>query len=91
MVYKLVSVRFKLYMKTLSGWEAARCDEHQFHAKINVSTWAILELSFQKWSEHKEWEKWHFRYRSLLRLAVFYVAFEHLWVLLIIKVLNDED
>ena len=21
-------------MKTLSGWEAARCDEHQFRAKI---------------------------------------------------------
>ena len=32
-------------MKTLSGWEAARCDEHQFHAKIKVSTSAILELS----------------------------------------------
>ena len=25
-------------MKTLSGWEAARCDEHPFHAKIKVST-----------------------------------------------------
>ena len=25
-------------MKMLSGWEAARCDEHQFHAKIKVST-----------------------------------------------------
>ena len=25
-------------MKTLSGWEAARCDEHQFRAKIKVST-----------------------------------------------------
>ena len=25
-------------MKTLSGWEAACCDEHQFHAKIKVST-----------------------------------------------------
>ena len=24
-------------MKTLSGWEAARCDEHQFCAKIKVS------------------------------------------------------
>ena len=23
-------------MKTLSGWEAARCDEHQFRAKIKV-------------------------------------------------------
>ena len=25
-------------MKTLSGWEAAHCDKHQFHAKIKVST-----------------------------------------------------
>ena len=25
-------------MKTLSGWEAACCDEHQFRAKIKVST-----------------------------------------------------
>ena len=25
-------------MKMLSGWEAARCDEHQFRAKIKVST-----------------------------------------------------
>ena len=25
-------------MKTLSGWEAAHCDEHQFHAKIKMST-----------------------------------------------------
>ena len=25
-------------MKTLSGWEAARCDEHPFCAKIKVST-----------------------------------------------------
>ena len=24
-------------MKTLSSWEAARCDEHQFRAKIKVS------------------------------------------------------
>ena len=25
-------------MKTLIGWEAARCDEHPFRAKIKVST-----------------------------------------------------
>ena len=25
-------------MKTLSGWEAARCDEHRFCAKMKVST-----------------------------------------------------
>ena len=28
-------------MKTLSGWEAARSDEHQFRAKIKVSTLAV--------------------------------------------------
>ena len=33
-------------MKTLSGWEAARCDEHQFCAKIKVSTRAVLKLLF---------------------------------------------
>ena len=42
-------------MKTLSGWEAARCDEHHFRAKIKVSTWAVLELSlFEKWSEQRK-------------------------------------
>ena len=25
-------------MKTLIGWEAARCDEHQFRAETKVST-----------------------------------------------------
>ena len=25
-------------IKLLSGWDAARCDEHQFRAKIKVST-----------------------------------------------------
>ena len=32
-------------MKTLSGWEAVRCDEYQFHAKIKVSAWTVYELS----------------------------------------------
>ena len=32
-------------MKTLSGWEAARSNEHQFRAKIKVSTLAVFELS----------------------------------------------
>ena len=44
-------------MKTLSGWEAVRSDEHQFCAKIKVSTLAVFELSLlDKWSN----EKWHF-------------------------------
>ena len=65
-------------MNLLSGWGAARSDEHQFHVKIKVSTLAVFELSsFDKWSEQrkKEGEKRHFRYRTLLRLAVFRVAF----------------
>ena len=32
-------------MKSLSGWEAVRCDEHPFRAKIKVSAWTIFELS----------------------------------------------
>ena len=44
-------------MKTVSGWEAARCDEHQFRAKIKVSAGAVLELSLfekhEKWSEQR--------------------------------------
>ena len=29
-------------MKSLSGWEAARSDEHQFRAKIKVSTDSLI-------------------------------------------------
>ena len=32
-------------MKTPSSWEAARCDEHPFRAKIKVSAWTVYELS----------------------------------------------
>ena len=65
-------------MKTLSAWEAVRSDEHQFRAKIKVS----IELSsFDKLSEQrrKKYEKWHFCYCTLLRLAVFHVAFGQLY------------
>ena len=42
-------------MKTMSGWEVAGCDEHQFRAKIKVSTCAVFELSsFDKWSEQRK-------------------------------------
>ena len=42
-------------MKSLSGWEAAHSDKHQFRAKIKVSTLAIFELSsFDKWSEQRK-------------------------------------
>ena len=68
------------------GWEAVRSDEHQFRAKSRL---AVFELSLlDKWSEQrkkkeerrkKEDEKWHFCYRTILRLAVFRVAFGHLY------------
>ena len=63
-------------MQTPSGWEAARYDEYQFRAKIKVSASVVFELSLfdKQWSE----EKWHFRYHTLLRLAVFCIAFGHL-------------
>ena len=32
-------------MKTLSGWEAARRDEHLFRSKIKVSAWTVFKLS----------------------------------------------
>ena len=35
-------------MKLLSGWEAACPDEHQFRAKIKVSTLAVFGLSEQR-------------------------------------------
>ena len=45
-------------MKSLSGWEAARSDEHQFRAKIKVSTLAVFELSLlDKWSEQRKNKK----------------------------------
>ena len=57
-------------MKTLSGWEAARYDEHRFRAKIKVSAWAVFELSlFDKWSG--QWEKWHFHDYSVLPAGQF--------------------
>ena len=69
-------------MKSLSGWEAARSDEHQFRAKIKVSTLAVFELSsFDKWSERRKKERKQERRKMALslphtlRLAVFRVAF----------------
>ena len=42
-------------MKSLSGWETARSDKHQFHAKIKVSTLAVFKLSLlDKWSEQRK-------------------------------------
>ena len=45
-------------VKSLSGWEAAHFDQHQFRAKIKVSTLAVFELSLlDKWSEQRKNKK----------------------------------
>ena len=44
-------------MKTLNGWEAARCDEHQFRAKIKVSIRAIWSYRCFKSGLNKERKK----------------------------------
>ena len=65
-------------MKTMSGWEAAHCDEHPFRTKIK----GVFEpfLSYRCLNKsNKEDEKWHFCYPTLLRLAVFRVSFGHLY------------
>ena len=42
-------------MKTLSGWEAARCDEHPFRAKIKVSLEPFSSYRcLTKWSEQRK-------------------------------------
>ena len=42
-------------MKSLSGWEAARSDEHQFRSKIKVSTLVVFDLLLlDKWSEQRK-------------------------------------
>ena len=41
-------------MKTLSGWEAARCDEHPFHVKIKVGEPFELSLFDKVVSTKKE-------------------------------------
>ena len=52
-------------MKTLGGWKAARCDEHQFPAKIKVSAGAVLELSF--FEEHEKGSEQRIRKLALLQ------------------------
>ena len=43
---------FSGLISVVSGWQAARSDEHQFRAKIKVSTLAVFELSsFDKWKK----------------------------------------
>ena len=79
-------------MKTRSGCKAPRCDKHQFCNKMAVTTWTVFEISlFEQSGLNEEWEKWHFRYRTLSHLAVFCVAFALTWVLLTTEALKEED
>ena len=43
-------------MKTLSGWEAARCDEHPFRAKIKLEPFSSYRC-LTKWSEQRKKKK----------------------------------
>ena len=54
-------------MKTLSGWEAANCDEHPFRAKIKVFEPFLSYRCLTKWSEQRQ--KRHFRYHTLFCLT----------------------
>ena len=63
----------------LCNCNVKRCsDKHQFHVKMTVSTQTFREISLLNIVVVTRYEKWHFRYRTLLRLAVFHVAFGHL-------------
>jgi len=84
-------------MKTLSGRIAPCCDKHQFCDKMTVSTWTIFEillLNIVVWRKKEER-----RMRKMAVLLPHTFAFSCLprgfwalvWVLLIIKALNDED
>ena len=48
-------------------------------------------VTAKKEERKKDDEKWHFRYRTLLRLAVFCVAVEHFYEFVITKAFKDED
>ena len=60
-------------IKMLSSRRPPWCDKHQFHAKMMVSTQTISKILLLNIVG-----KWHFHDRTLLHLAVFRVAFDHL-------------
>ena len=66
-------------MKSLSDWEAAPCDDNQFHTKIKMSTWAVFELCYRRLTSglNKE-RKMALLLPHTLRLAVFRVAFVYM-------------
>ena len=66
-------------MKMLSGYIALLCYKYQFCDKMMVSAWTVFKLSlFEQSGCNEERKKWQLYNRTLLHLAVFRVAFEHL-------------
>ena len=61
-------------VKTLSGWETARCDEHLFRAKIKVSEPFSSYRCLTKWSEQR-------RKMALLLPHTFCVQLSSAWLL----------
>ena len=70
------------------------------HATINnnqISIWLSYHLTivpaYCTYFNKKEYKKWHFPYHTLFHLAVLCVAFQWslIWVLLIIKALQEEE
>ena len=61
--------------KTLNGRKAYTVISISF-----VTKWQwVLDIVVEHSGKKKEWEKWHFRYRILLRLAAFHEALGHLY------------
>ena len=56
-------------------------DRGEFEAMKTLSGWEAYRCLNKSHNEErkKEYEKWHFCYRTLLRLAVFRMAFGHLY------------
>ena len=68
--------------KMLSSHRALRCDKHQFHAKMTVSTQTVGEISLLNivvLTRKKNNKNGPFCYHTLLRLAVFRIAFGQLY------------
>ena len=68
-------------MKTPIGCTAPRCDKDQFHAKMTVNISTVCKISLLNIvvvTRKKEYEKWHFCYRTLMCLTIFRVTFGHL-------------
>ena len=65
-------------IKVLNGRRTLHCDKNQFCNKMTVSIQTVFEISLLNivvLTGKKEYEKWDFRYCTLLYLAIFHEAF----------------